>query len=870
MPDANSSMAVVPVDEIRPLLIKRRSCELVKTPAPCVNKALFHLGRLKELLRVALENPTQIEHGRLTELEAQKLFDNHPKGWKHLRFDVPRRKESNTSSSYSFESSEDFVKDEPLLTITGIGGQIKDDERGDADRIVHVSQLEEKNQLPPQEVFSQVRQLIVRLEEDRRLTELALGVEDGKVNSLSEKIDRMCQKRLLQLPLAVQKEHDACAADISELQWHVGYMERQLERCRQRVQVAEVLNNRLKDDIAFVKKHCPLVEEKLILEKDAMQKIKTMQKQTDNELSDARIELDKAEAKYQEASEKAENERLTTQKKLEGIRGQLRLLKKDLQHSEALHAAYLKKAEQSRQKLADQEEELINLQKRAEEAKDEEQAEIYKIEDLRQQIKEVEFETGEVNKQKAGVENEIENLNDTMKEKIGALETKYHNSLRTLRKLQEDNRDMKLDIEDMNEEIKTCDKSISKCEREVERYKKERERCDSQLKEASTEVSRVTVINNELKIQLQKEETKSQAMEDALKTQAESLRKRVIEEMRQRTVLETKKQNNSQALLKGKAENKKKRAKVAKTLQDTESSVAKIQEDVDKLKKQHDSTTQEVNELEAKLAQVRSEHEKEENILTKERDVLAPQEKDLLATQLSLQSKIKEMEFEEEQMRQKLKDMKVSKNAMKKRIATTEENIANITDDLEEVSLRLESSKKKNSELQKQLDEASGRLAERKKDHHEMMDSRLQIKVKLETNIHDELDRNKELAQDYRDLQSEYIDLKNRLMSLYDNKVKLEASIKDHKQLLALQEKFNVALKQYYHDRGEFNKAGLHKFHSEAEDNSNAMVKIQTGLQKTITNISKFLKSQIDGGAANEVQEAAMKHLLTDDSLITA
>ena len=45
------------------------------------------------------------------------------------------------------------------------------------------------------------------------------------------------------------------------------------------------------------------------------------------ELADAKLELDKAEMKYQEASDKAENERQATQKKLEGIRGQLHLLK---------------------------------------------------------------------------------------------------------------------------------------------------------------------------------------------------------------------------------------------------------------------------------------------------------------------------------------------------------------------------------------------------------------------------------------------------------------------------------------------------------------------------------------------------------------
>lgn len=44
---------------------------------------------------------------------------------------------------------------------------------------------------------------------------------------------------------------------------------------------------------------------------------------------------------------------------------------------------------------------------------------------------------------------------EEMQQKISDLETKYHESLKKLRNLQEENRDVKLDIEDMNEEIKT-------------------------------------------------------------------------------------------------------------------------------------------------------------------------------------------------------------------------------------------------------------------------------------------------------------------------------------------------------------------------------------------------------------------------------
>lgn len=43
--------------------------------------------------------------------------------------------------------------------------------------------------------------------------------------------------------------------DIAELNWHVSYKGRAESRIKQRVEVAETLNTKLKDDIEFVKKH---------------------------------------------------------------------------------------------------------------------------------------------------------------------------------------------------------------------------------------------------------------------------------------------------------------------------------------------------------------------------------------------------------------------------------------------------------------------------------------------------------------------------------------------------------------------------------------------------------------------------------------
>ena len=50
-------------------------------------------------------------------------------------------------------------------------------------------------------------------------------------------------------------EHEACAMDINELNWHVSYRGRIEHRNKNKVQVAETLNARLKEDITFVQGH---------------------------------------------------------------------------------------------------------------------------------------------------------------------------------------------------------------------------------------------------------------------------------------------------------------------------------------------------------------------------------------------------------------------------------------------------------------------------------------------------------------------------------------------------------------------------------------------------------------------------------------
>ena len=56
------------------------------------------------------------------------------------------------------------------------------------------------------------------------------------------------------LPLNIS-EHEACINDLNELNWHVSYTKRVLEKAQARKNAADLMNTRLKEDIEFVKKH---------------------------------------------------------------------------------------------------------------------------------------------------------------------------------------------------------------------------------------------------------------------------------------------------------------------------------------------------------------------------------------------------------------------------------------------------------------------------------------------------------------------------------------------------------------------------------------------------------------------------------------
>lgn len=79
-------------------------------------------------------------------------------------------------------------------------------------------------------------------------------------------------------------EHEACIRDIAELKWQLKLEREKLDHAREKLAHAEVLNQRLHEDIRFAKKQVPIVKENLELQRAIINQINTAQAEVTSNL----------------------------------------------------------------------------------------------------------------------------------------------------------------------------------------------------------------------------------------------------------------------------------------------------------------------------------------------------------------------------------------------------------------------------------------------------------------------------------------------------------------------------------------------------------------------------------------------------------
>ena len=234
--------------------------------------------------------------------------------------------------------------------MTGIGGSVSDEKKSLAFSTDTTVAVYDKNNIVVQErqaplknlhmggILEEILLLVARLEFDRQRTELLLNQERLNLSKLHNQIEGLALRRATELPMRVQREHDACITDITELNWHISFSQKQERKLVRKVEIGEVVHRQLSEEIASIKSNTPLIEEKSQFELELIRRIKLASKDVDNLLNNAKDKLANTQEASRAAYAKAAKEREQIKADLFSAKSQLNKARKRLQDAKDVDA----------------------------------------------------------------------------------------------------------------------------------------------------------------------------------------------------------------------------------------------------------------------------------------------------------------------------------------------------------------------------------------------------------------------------------------------------------------------------------------------------------------------------------------------------
>ncbi|CAL1526941.1 unnamed protein product [Lymnaea stagnalis] len=840
-----SSDKMYPLPENWPKILqlaRPRSCELTNIWTPCLRKAVSHIELLQNAIQQSFES---LNEKQLLQKNLQQTSE-YAGGKRQLKFPGAVDEKAMISNEDQFSYRQSSTR---MLSSRGLSSVKNDLSVFGVGAYVEEGLGSEKNDIPylgAQEVIDEVIILLARLENDWHETQEAYLKEVARTEMLRAKIDELRLRRLKELPALVQREHETCIMDLSELQWHLAYTTHNEEKAQQRYKTAEKINSHLKEDIAFVKQHVPLVQEKLILEVEAMDKIRKAQGDTDQELVMTNQRLAKTQMKSTEAITKAETERGYIKKELDRVREDLASISEELNEAKMTFNAYIHQVNDVSQQLIDNEQEMKVLQVKNENAKVAEEMQATKVRNLQSKLTQAGFEYRRLENENDQLEQELnttKNRNNhrlqDLENQVTALEVKHKTIFHK-------NQEITMDIEDCEEKIARCNQQKISDEKNVARINREMEKTGDMLHKTMESYKGIAALNHHLHGQRAVELDKTFQVEQKLKITVETLRKHVKDEMHTRTVLNARISSDGNEIEKTKVESAKKNEKIQSIADEVERAVSAVLEKVEKLRSAKAERQQLKNNLTTKLKDTETMHKESQEKLTKTIEKLEPQHHTVKNELKNLNDQLHEMERSTQMMKSKIEEMDAAQQMMERSVKTSEETIAVLTSEREELNLQITSGRKLNADLLKQYNDMQERSKESENKHKALMKDREAVLKKYEADKTRYKEINKDLASRYRQLQNYYLLTKEQMLKSYEERIQLEAAITDVKQLSSIQSKLQGALAEYFKLSGLYNEAELCKLEKESSHNADRVSELQVSMEQALEQISQFLSSQMD------------------------
>ncbi|KAJ7387735.1 hypothetical protein OS493_001078 [Desmophyllum pertusum] len=825
---------------------RRRSCELVKSTSSCVRKAVSHLHQLQDLIDLFCTTGLPDEEERFSKQRSSVASDLEFKDKEELLESqgFPAEDSTHVSSASSHgrrirwllssaslgNIEEETASVEPRLESSASGATLEVRGRSAGTVVSKLSTpksaVKTAEGVPKEyDIIEEVITLLGRMESDRLSTQDGLVNERERVQFLRNEIDDKAYKRMHDLPLAVQKEHEACAIDINELRWHCAYQGRIETRISERVHHAEVRHAKVLQDLSNIQKHCPLVEEKLDLEGEAMSSIQLKQDETDDELSNTLERLAATERKTAEAQGKAAQERSLIKQDVDVVRNELNAVSDELAQLRMYFTSNTHTMNDIRTTLRENAEQLVILEGREERIKALEATQQDKVKRLREKIVEQEAEHIKLVDENNKLKTDKQITQVSMESENTKLEHAIKNASKRLRELTSRIKETKLEITSLNKKLEQCAKQKVSDEKAIKRAEQEMEKIDEQMEVSKDETKKVEVLHTNLVENMVVKKEEVMGIEESLKTTADALKKQLKDEAHARTVLQARITSDTQDLSKTHVDSKKKREKATVRAEEIVKLVDHVQDQVSKLEKIHNERQETIAQLNKILDKVAQQHNEMETKFQNEIAELRPREEELKKETMESTKRLDHITWKSEMMEKKMADMEASSQMMNKVIATTQETINDLNEEMTELKIQIETGFETEQDLKKSLQQLEERLRRGKDSHGMHMCDRDRVLSTNQGGVKTSLSENKKLAIVYQ-------------------------SLKDHRELFVLQGRMREALEYFYRLRGLQSKADIAEFELKCIKNGDKLVTLQSEMMRVTEHINRFLEAN---NAAHDV-----------------
>ncbi|XP_067409982.1 coiled-coil domain-containing protein 178 [Emydura macquarii macquarii] len=759
---------------------RRRSCALVNTPSPCVNKAIHHIQELE----VKIENSFQ-QYDRT--LEKEKI---------------------------------------PCRTLT----------------------LKQETGA----VLSEVTELIKRLEAEHKEAEEALKQEKQRKKKLVMKIDCMSIWRLQQLPVAVQKEHEICAQDISELQWHFGFINSQLQQVKAQVLKIEAVNGRIQEDIDFMKKHSPLLEEKLNLEGDAMKDVLLAHGKVSKLYYDVYRELLRIQQILKQVTEEAEKERESMSDQIKYAEILLNQYQNELKHSEFCWTEFCIKLRETEKRIIKEEKYLEELIKQKEEIQEDAKSWNNKVHDLNNKTSAQENENKSLLDACSDVIKAIEDLKSSWEFEQLNMKQTLLNTLQALDELECENKELERENEEYLQKSRESSRRKITYQSELQIMRKNTRKIEEQIRKVNKELYNIEMAYGEGKIKLEELEQKIIREKIRYKNLEENIKKLIRDERGAWQLTQARIKAMYGELEQKKKDNVKTKEETIKRIADIEGPVADLEAKFIQSKYIHKENIEKLSNLNQRIQELDEQKKQTEQQLEHKKSIVQNQLTDIQEKDSDVSSRLDETTHIIENFQNRIHELNELADTKQRQMETTEKSLIELREHFSAVNCKQEKNQILIDYLQDELEKYEKRIQHEEKTYGELLWTRQKNLEDMKITLEQIVEENLWLAQEYQVFQKYYLNDKENLMDLYDDRVKMEAAVRDHQQLSVLQSRMHRALVEYFRQRGLHSQAGLAKFQAASHENAQKILAVQGELSKTIQHITAFLHSLTDGSSTEE------------------